>query len=420
MPAWLARRMAALGRIVVEALILEYGRDEVLRRLSHPFWFQSFGAVMGMDWHSSGITTSVIGALRRGLAPVADELGLYVCGGRGARSRETPQQLSRLADRLGLDGAQLVRASRLVAKVDGAALQDGFSIYLHGFVLAADGRWVVVQQGMNPERRQARRYHWLSEGLQSFVDTPHAAVDGETQPRSVVNLADARARRARDEVLRLAARGPEAALLAAREARAAAAGRGGRLPHLQLPLRHAVHPEDVVERRLHGALAAVERAAPSTFEDLLLTRGLGERTLTALAFVADVVHGAPSRFSDPARHSLALGGKDGHPFPVPLRVYDDALRVLRRAIQQARLGRSDAMDALSRLDAQARALEATHDPRRALTAAFIERERRASFGYGGMTAHGPARPPAAPPQRRPARQLGLFAPPVGGGRGPFV
>src|SRR5512133_1485384 len=180
-PQWLADRMARLGAIISEAIVLEYGRDELLRRLAHPFWFQAFGAVMGMDWHSSGITTSVLGARKRGLAPVEWELGLHVCGGRGRHSRNTPQELVAAGQRAGFDGDALARTSKLVAKVDSAAVQDGFDLYLHGFVVTSDGAWTVVQQGMNPERRQARRYHWLSEGLRSFVDEPHAAIEGHSQ-----------------------------------------------------------------------------------------------------------------------------------------------------------------------------------------------------------------------------------------------
>src|SRR6187549_1892145 len=191
-PAWLASRMARLGRVIVEAITHEYGRTEVLRRLSNPFWFQSFGAVMGMDWHSSGITTSVIGALKRGLAPLSAELGIHVCGGRGRHSRRTPDELAVVGDRVGIDGSALARTSRLVAKVDSAAVQDGFDLYLHGFIVADAGSWVVVQQGMNGDARQARRYHWLSEGLKSFVEQPHSAIDGPPQG-TIVNLTDHRA-----------------------------------------------------------------------------------------------------------------------------------------------------------------------------------------------------------------------------------
>src|SRR5438876_4074514 len=191
-PPWLAQRMTRLGALMSQAIVHHYGRDELLRRLAHPFWFQSFGCVMGMDWHSSGITTSVLGALKRGLAPLQKELGIHVCGGRGRHSRQTPQELVAIGDRVGFDGSSLAQASRLVAKVDSAAVQDGFDLYLHGFIVADDGRWVVVQQGMNGGRKQARRYHWLSEGLESFVDSPHAAIDGPEQGE-IVNLADRRA-----------------------------------------------------------------------------------------------------------------------------------------------------------------------------------------------------------------------------------
>src|SRR6188768_98930 len=191
-PPWLAGRMAQLGAIICQAIVHHYGRDEFLRRLAHPFWFQSFGCVMGMDWHSSGITTSVIGALKRGLSPLQHELGIHVCGGRGKHSRRTPDELTALGDRIGVDAPALTRASRLVAKVDSAAVQDGFDLYLHGFIVTDDGSWVVVQQGMNEELRQARRYHWLSEGLESFVDAPHAAIEG-LAGGNIVNLADRRA-----------------------------------------------------------------------------------------------------------------------------------------------------------------------------------------------------------------------------------
>ena len=199
-PRWLGDRMTRLGAVITEAIVLEYGRDEMLRRLAHPFWFQSFGAVMGMDWHSSGITTSVIGALKRGLTPLSGELGIHVCGGRGSHSRQTPYELVAIGDRIGFDGAALARASRLVAKVDSAAVQDGFDLYLHGFIVTDDGHWVVVQQGMNGDRRQARRYHWLSEGLRSFVDEPHSAIDGVDQGM-IVNLTDRRADASRQRQL---------------------------------------------------------------------------------------------------------------------------------------------------------------------------------------------------------------------------
>jgi len=195
-PHWLAARMSRLGRVVAEAIVHEYGRAELLRRLAQPFWFQSFGAVMGMDWHSSGITTSVLGALKRGLEPVRDELGVHFCGGRGRHGRRTPDELRALGERRGLDAEALIHASRLVAKVDSAAVLDGFGVYLHGFIVTDEGDWAVVQQGMRPETKQARRYHWLSEGLASFVEEPHIGIEGE-EVGAIVNLTDRRAARSR-------------------------------------------------------------------------------------------------------------------------------------------------------------------------------------------------------------------------------
>ena len=363
-PKWLGDRMTRLGAVITQAIVHHYGRDEFLRRLSHPFWFQSFGAVMGMDWHSSGITTSVIGALKRGLTPLSGELGIHICGGRGAQSRKTPGELMAIGDRVGIDGAVLAGTSRLVAKVDSAALQDGFDLYLHGFIVTDDGKWVVVQQGMNGDRRQARRYHWLSEGLESFLDSPHTAIEGRDQGQ-IVNLADRRADISRRGQLDLlASLGPdriirELAVLERADGRPVAAKIEAQpmLPHLIMPAHHDVRETDVNMRRLHGNLAAAADRGPSDFTELLLTPGVGARTVKALAMVAEVVHGAPYRFSDPARFSLAHGGKDRHPFPVPLKVYDETIRVMKSAVQKGKLGREEELQALKRLDDQSRQLE---------------------------------------------------------------
>ena len=345
--------MTRLGRVIAEAIVHHYGRDELLRRLAHPFWFQSFGAVMGMDWHSSGITTSVIGALKRGLAPIEHELGIHVCGGRGRHSRRTPGELLAAGDRVGLDGAALARTSRLIAKVDSAAVQDGFELYLHSFIVTDDGKWTVVQQGMNPTRRQARRYHWLSEGIRSFVDEPHAAIAGPPQG-IIVNLTDHRAAPARDFQIELARDQPDLALASVSQLRESPP-----TPQLSMPFHHDVRPSDVLVRRLRATLAAVADAQPATYEDLLLVPGVGARTIFALAMVGEIIHGVPARFSDPARFSFAHGGKDGHPFPVPLPVYDETIRVLRSALDRAKLGNDDRLAAIRRLDAQARAVELT-------------------------------------------------------------
>ncbi|MDL2407039.1 DUF763 domain-containing protein [Rhizobium calliandrae] len=361
-PKWLGDRMTRLGAVITEAVVQHYGRDELLRRLADPFWFQSFGTVMGMDWHSSGITTSVLGALKRGLTPLSGELGIHVCGGRGAQSRKTPGELAAIGNRVGIDGEALATTSRLVAKVDSAALQDGFDLYLHGFIVTDDGKWVVVQQGMNGDRRQARRYHWLSEGLTSFLNSPHAAIEGRDQGQ-IVNLADRRADQSRAGQLDLlASLGPDRIVreLAALEAGPMAVGEDQAqpmLPHLIMPAHHDVRETNVNMRRLHGNLAAAAERGPVDFEALLLTPGVGARTVKALAMVAEVVHGAPYRFSDPARFSLAHGGKDRHPFPVPLKVYDETISVMKSAVRKGRLGRDEELQALKRLDDQSRVLE---------------------------------------------------------------
>jgi hypothetical protein len=384
-PPWLATRMSSLGAIITQAIVHHYGRDEFLRRLSHPFWFQSFGAVMGMDWHSSGITTSVIGALKRGLKPMEHELGLHVCGGRGQHSRKTPDELRVLGDHLGFDSTPLIRASRLVAKVDSAAVQDGFDLYLHGFFVTDDGKWTVVQQGMNGDKRQARRYHWHSEALVSFVDAPHSAIDGPVQGE-IVNLTDHRAERSRATQLELLSEmGPdrivgELAVIDGKQPAQAV------LPHLAMPAHHDVRSSDVFSRRLHGTLAAAAERGPVDFPELLLTPGVGLRTVRSLAMVAEVVHGAPYRFTDPARFSLAHGGKDRHPYPVPIKVYDETIRVLTSAVQNAKLGRDEEMQTLKRLDQQSRRLE--RSAQGPSLDAFIAGERAASPDLDGRSVFG--------------------------------
>lgn len=398
-PAWLGQRMARLGAVIAEAIVHHYGRDEFLRRLADPFWFQSFGAVMGMDWHSSGVTTSVIGALKRGLAPISGELGVHVCGGRGRHSRQTPQELITIGERTGLDGAALAKASRLVAKVDSAAVQDGFDLYLHGFIVADDGKWVVVQQGMKGESRLTRRYHWLSQGLKSFVEAPHAAIDGRSQGE-IVNLTDRRAEASpRGQLDLLRDLGPDRLARQAAEVAAAelaAASLAGEkpspaaeqllLPHLVMPIHHEVRPKDVMIRRLHGALAAAAECGPKDFAELLLVPGVGARTVRSLAMVAEVIHGAPCRFADPARFSLAHGGKDRHPYPVPTKVYDKTIEVLKSAVTKAKLGQGERLEALRRLDAQARRLESrANGPS---LPELVEEEIQSSHAYGGRSVFG--------------------------------
>src|SRR5438105_4362167 len=334
-PDWLAQRMTRLGTAITEAIIYDYGTSAFLSRLSDPFWFQALGAVMGMDWHSSGITTSVMGALKRGLAPRSDELGIYICGGRGRFSRNTPQELRFISDQRGFDGEALVRTSRLTARIDNNAIADGFQIYLHTFVLTADGEWAVVQQGLNDRTGMARRYHWHSASVRDFVSEPHTAIVGEPQG-VIMNLVDANARPAQNALLDIAGQKPEVTLEAAR--------------HLQMPAHHDVRAQNVDLKRLGAVLAVAYERDLRDFASLLLLENLGPRTLQSLALVAEVIHGTPTRFADPARFSFAHGGKDGHPFPVPLETYDETIAVLRRTLDEAKIGFTDKMDGIKRLD----------------------------------------------------------------------
>ena len=346
-PPWLSERMERLGTAIAESIVYCYGTKEFLSRLSDPFWFQALGCVMGMDWHSSGITTSVMSALKRGLNGRPCELGIYICGGRGRQSRRTPEELALRADRYGLDGAELVRASRLTAKVDNNAIADGFQIYLHNFVLTNTGEWAVIQQGMNTQTKLARRYHWHSAAVRDFTCEPHTAIVGRNEG-AILNLVDRRARSTQDALLTISRESPERTLTEVRS--------------LAMPSHHDVRAENVDLKRLGAVLAVCYERQLRDFASLLLTENLGPRTLQTLALVAEVVHGAPSRFTDPARFSFALGGKDGHPFPVPLKTYDDSLAVLRRSLDTAKLGHTEKLDGFKRLDALVRNVETRLEP----------------------------------------------------------
>jgi hypothetical protein len=361
--------MVTLGTAITESVLHHYGPAAFLSRLSDPFWFQALGTVMGMDWHSSGITTSVMGALKRGLNPKARELGLYVCGGRGRHSRNTPRELLDVADRTGLDGDALVRTSRLTARIDNNAVADGFQVYLHAFVVSSAGDWAVVQQGMNEAARTARRYHWHSATVGDFTADPHAAIVG-TNAGTILNLVHRDARPAQQALLDMGRTDPARTLQEARR--------------LVMPAHHDVRAGDVDEKRLGALLALAYERDLSDFASFLLLEGLGPRTLQSLALIAEVVHGAPARFADPARFSFAHGGKDGHPFPVPVRTYDESASFLRRALEAARIGRSEKLDGLARLDAFSRAIEARSGPEADIEAA-IAHERAISPSLGGRT-----------------------------------
>src|SRR6202167_5284653 len=338
--------MTRPGTAIVESILLHYGQGAFLSRLSDPFWFQALGSVMGMDWHSSGITTSVVGALKRGLNPRAHELGIYVCGGRGKHSRETPGELRIVAEKTGLDGDALARTSRLTARIDNNAIADGFQIYLHAFVLTAGGEWAVIQQGLNDRAGLARRYHWHSATVRDFTCEPHTAIAGAHQGE-IINLVDAGAGAAQTALLDISHQAPEVTV---------------RDLLLAMPTHHDVRAEDVDLKRLGAVLAVAYERDLRDFASLLLLEKLGPRTLQSLALIAEVAHGAPSRFSDPARFSFALGGKDRHPFPVPLKTYDESLAVLRRALDSAKLGNAEKMDGFKRLDRFVRAVEENCEP----------------------------------------------------------
>ncbi len=379
-PEWLAGRMAKIGAAVAEAVILFEGRDGFLKRLSDPFWFQSLGAVMGMDWHSSGVTSSVMYALKRGLSPISKELGIYVLGGRGKHSRKTPDELRNLADITGLDGEFLVRTSKLVAKVDNTAVQDGFSLYLHSFVVTDDGRWAVVQQGMNDMEGLARRYHWHSDNVSSFVEEPHSAVVGKSRG-VIINLTDRRAASSRDAAVTIANQNPDKTV----EELIAVSSRS-HSRHLSMPAHHDVRPTDVFLRRLHATLKVAADRGIKGFEELLLLEGLGPRTMQSLALLSETVFGAPSRFDDPARFSFAHGGKDGHPFPVPLHVYDKSIETLRQALHRAKLNDMEKIESFKRLEARVRFWEESESVGTGPSLKQIaEKENLNSSRWGGRT-----------------------------------
>lgn len=392
-PPWLAQRMEKLGTAILESIVYSYGTSEFLSRISDPFWFQAFGAVMGMDWHSSGITTSVMSALKRGLKGRERELGLCICGGRGKQSRKTPDELLREAERNSLDGEALIRASRLAAKVDNNAIGDGFQIYLHSFVLSATGEWAVVQQGMNEASKLARRYHWHSATVRDFVCEPHTGIVGANEGE-ILNLTDRRARPAQEALLAISRENPDKTLDEIRGLMGA---------HLVMPRHHDVRIEDVDLKRLGAVLAVSYERQLRDFASLLLTEKLGPRTLQTLSLVAEVVHGAPSRFSDPARFSFSLGGKDGHPFPVPLKTYDESLSVLRRSLDAAKLDRGEKLAGFKRLDNLVQKVEGQLQPR-ADFEQVLRHERAISPSLDGRTVF------SGRPLKRiaPAKQLSLF------------
>ena len=389
-PQWLYERMSKLGLAVFEVILADYGKTEVIRRMSDPFWFQSLGAVMGMDWHSSGVTTSVMGALKRVINPKSKELGIYIAGGKGKFSKETPNELLKIANLTGLNGDELVKASKLSAKVDNTAIQDGYQLYSHNFILNDEGSWSVVQQGMSGKDKTARRYHWHSENLKSFVDEPHSGICGTSQG-IILDLTAKSAKENRKGIIEISHEAPEKIM---------------KEVSLILPSHHDVRASDVNMKRLGAMLAMTREMQPENFEDLLLLKGVGPRTMQSLALVSEVIHGAPSRFQDPARFSFAHGGKDGHPFPVPTKIYDETLEILRTGIEKSKMGNSDKMQAFKKLHEINVKLEENFTPDFDIQE-VIEEERNNSWRFGGKTVFGDAKPPG---NRKPddGIQLSLF------------
>ncbi len=378
-PPWLAQRMSLLGGAIVESIVLEYGKGAVLSRLSDPFWFQAFGCVLGMDWHSSGITTSVMGALKRAVNPKFKDLGIYICGGKGRHSRQTPLELMQLADKTGLDGDALVRSSKLTAKVDNTAIQDGFQLYLHTFVVSDTGEWTVVQQGMNDANGMARRYHWHSEKVKSFVETPHTFIYGKNQGE-ILNMTDVDAARAKTSMLEIVKEKPSVML--------------PEIQRIVMPSHHDVRAKDVNLKRLGSVLNLAQDRSLLDFESLLLLEGVGPRTIQSLALVSEVIYGAPSRFTDPARFSFAHGGKDGHPFPVPTKVYDETINILKTSVEKAKIGDADKQAAIKSLTVVAQRMEKDFEPDAGAFDKVIAQERAESYKHGGRTVFGKAKPPA--------------------------
>ncbi len=371
-PYWLFDRMTKLSLPIVESIIIDYGKQEFLKRLSDPFWFQSFGAVIGMDWNSSGVTTAVMSALKKSLNPHAQELGLYVCGGKGKDSLQTPTELVAVGDKTGINGNELARISRLTAKVDSTAIQDGFQVYMHYFVVSDTTDWSVIQQGMQTKTSKARRYHWNSNTIQSFVEEPHTAICGDFQGE-ILNLVDKQAKPTQASILSIAQENPAKMLEEIR--------------HMTLPTYCDIKAKDVDLKRLGSILWLAQEMETNNFEELLLLKGLGPRTLQSLALVSEVIHGTLLRFSDPARFAFAHGSKSGKTFPVPTKVYDETIATLKNSVEKAKIGNSDKQQALKKLTELTQKSEASFTPNDNFEA-VLKKERADSWKYGGRTVDG--------------------------------
>ena len=372
-PPWLYDRMKQLGGAIVEAIIADYGTSQVLQKISDPHWFQAFGAVLGMDWHSSGITTSVMGSLKQAINPRSKELGIYICGGRGKHSLKTPDELRDYGQKTGINSDSLVTASKLSAKIDNTAIQDGFQLYLHSFIVSKDGEWSVVQQGMNTGNRYARRYHWHSGSLTSFVEEPHTSVCGKNLGQ-ILNLVHKDAGITRKGILEIAKENPSLML--------------NEIKRIKLPVHHKVKESDFDIKRLGAILALAQETDIENFEDLLILKGLGPKTLRSLTLISEVIHGTPSRFEDPARFSFAHGGKDGHPYPVLTKIYDESIGILKCSIDRARIDFSEKRKALKKLSEISEQYEKNFNPQPGGYKKFLQDENENAWKYGGKTVFG--------------------------------
>lgn len=371
-PHWLFDRMTKLSLPIVESIIMEYGKQSFLQKLSDPFWFQSFGSVIGMDWNSSGVTTAVMSALKKALNPHAKDLGIYVCGGKGKDSLQTPSELLWVGDQTGINGQELAKCSRLTAKVDSTAVQDGFQVYMHYFVVSDQADWSVVQQGMQAQTSKARRYHWNSNSIKSFIEEPHTAICGDNQGE-ILNLVDIQAKPTQNAILALAKENPEKML--------------AEIKHLTMPTYADIKAKDVDLKRLGSILWLAQEQQTQNFEDLLLLQGLGPRTLQSLTLVSEVIHGTPSRFTDPARYAFAHGGKGGRPFPVPTKVYDEVIETLKSSVEKAKIGESDKQTAIKKLTQLSQKGEEDFIPNDHFDQ-LIQKERDDAYKYGGRTIKG--------------------------------
>ena len=384
-PNWLFERMVKLGLAITEAILVEKGKKEFLSRMSNPFWFQSFGAVIGMDWNSSGVTTAIMRALKQSINPHAKDLGLYICGGKGKQSTETPNELIHVAEKTGLDGNYLVHCSKLSAKVDNTAIQDGFQLYMHNFLVSDEGDWTVIQQGMRTQDSSARRYHWHSEGIESFVEEPHAAICGENLGE-ILNLVDKKTRDTRAGIVNITEEEPAKILK--------------EIPKLILPKYHDIKAKDVDLKRLGSILWLAQEAQTTNFEELLLLKGLGPKTLRSLTLVSEIIHGTPSRFRDPARFSFAHGSKSGKPYPVLTKVYDETVSTLKLVVNKAKIGHTDKQKALAKLTDIAQKAEKNFQVNDNFEELLVN-EKNQAWQYGGRTKKGFSKPSSG-------GQLGLF------------